>query len=95
MDLIMSNSQIYSIIERFYTRFKYKNSFKIKHPLPEINDIQLIKAYIRDCIYTNEVNFIKQNAIIKYRLTNHFNQEIICLNILWEDYKDLMKENKL
>ena len=90
MDIFISNYQIYSIIERFYSKYKSKK-YQRKTTLPNIQDIIFIQAYINSCIYSNEINLQKENIIIKFKLINNdLVDEIISLNILYDDYKDLI-----
>lgn len=92
-DLVFINKyQIYSIIERFYSKYKYRVSGRTKTKnLPNMNDILFVEAYTNSCVYSNQSNLQKENIIIKFKLTdNDLVNEIISLNILYDDYKDLI-----
>jgi hypothetical protein len=56
-----------------------------------MDDIIFIEAYTNTCIYTNQTIFKKENIIIKYKINNNnLLDEIISLNILYDEYKDLI-----
>ena len=91
MEINTNNNEVYSIINRFYSRYKlWRNP---GHPNPNklsnfIQDIYLIKVYKRVCTYSNNENSYKENLVVKYKYKNI--DEIISLNIPWEEYKDLL-----
>tara|TARA_B110000971_G_C19903702_1_gene451221 strand:- start:381 stop:656 length:276 start_codon:yes stop_codon:yes gene_type:complete len=91
MEIDLNNQQICCIIERVYQKFKPRIIPHIptipKHKkIISPTDIILIKAYILPCIYSNGINTQKENLVIKYS----YNKEIINLNILLANYKDLL-----
>lgn len=82
---------MYSIImERFHSKYisvKHKGKPNPNKLPSNQEEIHLIEAYVVPCIYSNNKNNKKrENLIIKFR----FEQDIISLNILLEDYKDLL-----
>ena len=86
MEIQLNKNQFYLIIKRIYLKFKLRRK---PNPTKEIfltEDIVLVKAYIFPCIYSNNENIKKENLVIKYI----YNKEIISLNILLDDYKDLL-----
>jgi hypothetical protein len=86
-------NHIINIIKRYHSRFSYKlcpgrrkEIFYLK-----ANDLIYICSYIKECKYANELEKIdnKLHLIIKYKLIN--DNTMISLNILLENYKDLIK----
>jgi hypothetical protein len=92
MKIFISNYQIYTILQRFNSKYKFKNSEKkTKKFLPQLDDIIFIEAYTNTCIYTNQTILKKENIIIKFKINNNdLLDEIISLNILFDEYKDLI-----
>jgi hypothetical protein len=93
MKIFISNYQINSIIERFYSKYKYRQCGRTRSTknIPYIQDIIFIQAYTYPCIYSNQSNLQKENIIIKFKIDNNdLVDEIISLNILYDDYKDLI-----
>lgn len=91
MELKSSNREIYFIIKRFYTKYKLRRNPGNPNPnilSKNIQDISLIKIYKRVCTYSNNENMYKENLVIKYKYKNK--DEIISLNLPWDDYKDLL-----
>lgn len=92
MKIFITNFQVHSIMERFYSKYKYRHSDRTTKKLPNLQDIIFIQAYTNLCIYSNQSNLQKENIIIKFKLINNdLVDEIISLNILYDDYKDLIK----
>lgn len=88
--LFINNKQMYCIMERFHSKYiSVKNKGKPNpNKLPSNQEeIHFIEAYIHPCIYSNNSNEKRENLIIKFRFTE---EDIISLNILLEDYKDLL-----
>jgi hypothetical protein len=77
------------MIERFYGekfiyRFKYNDNQK--KFIPKKEEIQMQNMYLRNTIFSNEnENIVKRMIILKYK----YKDEIITLNINYEDYSDL------
>lgn len=91
MEIKTNNKEVYSIIQRFYSRYKLRRNADRSNPNKLSNfiqDICLIQVYKRVCTYSNNENSYKENLVIKYKYKNV--NEIICLNIPWEEYKDLL-----
>ena len=91
--LFISNKQMYSIMERFHSKYISRRNKGKPNPntLPSSqDDIKFIQAYINPCIYSNNENKKRENLIIKFKYEK-ISQDIISLNILLEDYKDLIK----
>ena len=91
MEIKSTNTEVYYIIQRFYNRYKLIRNPSYPNPnilSNHIQDITLIKMYKRSCIYSNKENCYKENLVIKYKYKNA--NEIISLNILWDNYKDLL-----
>jgi hypothetical protein len=85
--LNLSNEQIYSILKRFHTKYVLTKRDANPNKLPDNQEeIHFIQAYICPCIYSNIENQIRENLFIKFI----FKQDTISLNILLEDYKDLL-----
>jgi len=87
--LFISNKQMYSIMERFHSKYISRRNKGKPNPntLPSSqDDIQIVQAYIVPCIYSNNENQKRENLFIKFI----FKKETISLNILLEDYKDLL-----
>ena len=55
-------------------------------------DIICINSYKKECKYSNEFEKInvKTHLVIKYKILQDFEQSIISLNILLEEYQDLL-----
>jgi hypothetical protein len=87
----LDKAKVYKILERFYIKFKRRRTFK---PNPNgsppcIDEIKIIKIYKRSCKYVNETeNKMRENLVIKLQLNS--NLEYYNLNVLYEDYKDLL-----
>jgi len=96
---ILTNDQLHEILKRFHEKFylrKKNNNTKNKmnpNKLPLIENLKFIKAYKSYCSYTGEKEYIykKYHIIIKYKISNLSNDGLVCLNILFEDYKDFFE----
>ena len=91
MEIKTTHTEVYNIIKRFYNRYKLRRNPSNPNPnifSNHIHDITLIKIYKRSCIYSNAENSYKENLVIKYKYKNA--NEIISLNIPWDNYKDLL-----
>ena len=87
--LFINKNQMYCIIERFYSKYisvKHKGKPNPNKLPSNQEEIHLIESYVVPCIYSNSENKKRENLIIKFR----FEQDIISLNILLEEYKDLL-----
>jgi len=87
--LFINNKQMYSIIERFHSKYKSAKNKGKPNPnkLPSNQEeIHLIEACIVPCIYSNNENQKRENLIIKFR----YEKDIVSLNILLEEYNDLL-----
>lgn len=92
----LTNYQLHEILKRFYDKFylrKKGNSIIKKinpNKLPLMENLSFIKAYKSYCSYTGEKEYIykKYHIIIKYKISNLSNDGLVCLNILYDDYKD-------
>ena len=93
MELNVIRNQVYTAIHIFYTKFKLRRS---SDPNPNqfiadnINQIKILKIYYKKCIYSKDINQIKDNIVILFKL-NEFKKEVISLNLLFDDYKDIFK----
>jgi hypothetical protein len=92
MEVMLNNNQFYFILERFYSKFMLR-----KRTGPNPNKymcnreyIYLIKAYKIQCVYTDNENKKKDNLVIKYTYKNNDIEEFISLNVLLDEYKDLI-----
>lgn len=88
----LEKQKVYQILERFYTRFKRRRVFKEnpngKTP-PNINTMKNVQIYKRTCKYINENNIeVKPNLVIKIQY--YEKEEYYILNVLYDDYKDLL-----
>jgi len=91
MEIKTTNIEVYDIIKRFYSKYKLRRNPGNPNPnilSKYIQDIYLIKLYKRVCTYSNNENIYKENLVIKYKYKNK--DEIISLNLPWDDYKDLL-----
>ena len=92
--IYLHENQIINIIKRFHNKFSYRNkSNKIKKIFYlEENDIEYITAYKKECKYCKKLEEIitKCHIVIKYKILHDVDQSIVSLNILLDDYKDLM-----
>jgi hypothetical protein len=87
----LDNTKISKIFERFHQRFKRRRKF-LSNPngksLPNIDTIKNIKIYKRTCKYVNENSSeTKANLVIKIQYST---KEYYILNVLYDDYKDLL-----
>ena len=94
MELNLNNNQVYSAIHRFYSNFKLRRkSASDSNPnqciLDNINKIIIVKIYYKKCVYSNDKNVIKDNIFIIFKL-NECKKEVISLNLLLENYKDIL-----
>jgi hypothetical protein len=95
MELESSNNEVYYIIKRFNSKYKLRRNPDFPNPnilSNYIEDISLIKIYKRFCTYSNNENMYKENLVIKYKYKNK--NEIITLNIPFDEYKDLLTSSK-
>lgn len=90
MNLFMTHSQIYSIIQRFDSKYKYRKSNRTKETKLKSQDIIFVEAYINSCIYSNQSNLQKENIIIKFKIKNMEENAVFSLNVLYDEYKDLL-----
>jgi len=94
MELIIH--QLHLAIHRFYSNFKLR---RCNSPNPNLfilnnlSKIKIIKIYCKKCIYSKDSNQIKDNIVIVFKLSV-FKRENINLNLLFEDYKDIIKDYK-
>jgi len=88
MEISLDENQFYSILKRFRSKLKYKNGEQIykENKISSKEDISLLETYKISCIYSNENNEKRENLVLKYICNN----EVIILNILLEEYKDLI-----
>jgi hypothetical protein len=93
MELNLNNNQVYSAIHRFYSNFKLRRNRNDSNPnqciLDNINNIIIVKIYCKKCLYSNDINIIKDNIVIIFKL-NECKKEVIRLNLLLENYKDIL-----
>jgi hypothetical protein len=93
MELNLNNNQVYLVIHRFYSNFKLRRNRNDSNPnqyiLDNINKIIIVKIYYKKCIYSNDINEIKDNIVIIFKL-NECKKEFISLNLLLENYKDVL-----
>lgn len=90
----LDKNKIYNILERFHTRYKKRRKFEPNQNgiIPPLLDyIQSIQIYKRTCIYSSEFrnNTIKEHLVIKIKRYPKTSDYYI-LNLLFEDYKDLL-----
>lgn len=73
------------LLRKFDSKFRYKNGNKktIRYNIDQIKDV-----YTKLCKYTNNENNFKMHLIIKFTLKNE--DGIICLNLLLDNYQDLI-----
>jgi len=93
MQISTTNKNIFYILKRFHSSFQLRRNPGNKNPnvlSNNINDINIIRVYKRNCIYTNDQQDLKENLVIKYQYKN--NPEIISLNIPLYKYQDLLNE---
>ena len=94
MELNLNDNRIYDAIHRFYSNFTKRLS---DGPNPNqiiidnLKHIKILKIYCKKCIYSNDNNIIKDNIVIVYLFDNLY-KEVIHLNLLLEDYKDIFKD---
>ena len=88
----LDKTKVYQILERFYTKFRRRRVFTPNpngESPPNINTMQTVKIYKRTCKYINEnSNETKANLVIKIQY--YTSNEYYILNVLYEDYKDLL-----
>ena len=92
MDLNVIKNQAQLAVHRFYSKFKlrlYNGPNPNQFILNNINKIQILKIYCKKCIYSNDKNELKDNIVIVFKLSE-FRNEAIYLNLLLEDYKDIL-----
>jgi hypothetical protein len=89
----IDKTKVGKILERFHEKFKRRRKF-IGNPNPnpntiDINNINTIQIYKRTCKYVNETEIeTKANLVIKIQYSPK--KEYYILNVLYEDYKDLL-----
>lgn len=86
----LDNTKVCKILERFHEKFKKRRKFKGNpNPTPKTIDMNNIQIYKRTCKYVNETEIeIKANLVIKIQYSQK--KEYYILNVLYEDYKDLL-----
>jgi len=94
----LTNHQLHEILKRFYDKFYLRRKGYDKNKinpnkLPNIHNLNFISAYKKYCSYTGKKEYIykKHHIIIKYKLLNLLENGSFCLNILYEDYMDLLE----
>ena len=94
----MTNYQLFEILKRFYSKFYQRKKGNDKNrinpnKLPNIDNLRFVKAYKRFCSYTGKKEYIykKYHIFIKYQLLNTIDSGNFCLNILYDDYSDLIE----
>jgi len=91
MQISTTNKNIFYILKRFHSSFQLRRNPGNKNPnvlSNNINDINIIRVYKRNCIYSNDTQVLKEHLVIKYKYKN--SSEIITLNLPWEKYNDLL-----
>jgi hypothetical protein len=87
-------NQVISIIEKFDTKFTYKLCPGRKKDLTSIKeeDIIYINSYIKECKYAEVEKKIenKLHLIIKYKFKNDISHGVYSLNILLDNYKNII-----
>jgi len=88
-------SKVDKILQRFHEKFKRRLTFKANpNPYPkniDMDTIKIIDIYKRTCKYANETeNETKTNLVIKMQYTSRPRAGLYSLNVLYEDYKDLL-----
>jgi len=92
MDLTLNNKQIYSIIQRFHSKFMLR--IKKDNPNPKsvlftVDDIYLDQVYKLPCTYANHnYNEKREHLVIKYFYKDE--KEVTSLNLLLDEYNDLI-----
>lgn len=83
--------QIICILNRFQNKFVYKKNPCKKKSVILFENTIIMNIYKKKCIYAKDLNsnFHKDHLIIKYK--NETEETIMCLNILFDDYKDLLE----
>jgi hypothetical protein len=78
----------YSIIQRYYNRFCYrKRNDKSKRIAPNKEDIQILRVYSGNTIFSSNKNIVKEMINIHYQIQN---DDIVHLSIDLEFYTDLL-----
>jgi hypothetical protein len=91
INIELSLLKLKTILDRFHNKFKYRKNTGKKKPILdyEFQNIHVIDIKIKQCVYTNSINDIKQNLIVKYYIYDQ-DTSIISLNLLFDDYKDII-----
>jgi len=89
MKLSLNKYQLCCIIKRFRSKLKYRNGLPMyeQNKISNKEDISLLEAYKIQCVYSNSTNVKRENLVLKYTCNN----EVILLNILLDEYKDLIQ----
>ena len=86
---VLDKTKVYDILERFHTKFKKRRKFS-QNPNPKPNrnfpPIKHIEVYKRTCKFS--LNETKPMLVIKIQYST--NKEYYILNVLYDDYKDLL-----
>jgi hypothetical protein len=84
-------NQIINILNRFQNKFTYTKNPHKKKTIILFKNTVIINIYKKKCLYSKDFNsnFYKDHLIIKYKNENE--DTIMCLNILFDDYKDLFE----
>jgi hypothetical protein len=82
----------YTIIHRYYNRFhRRKNNNDYKKPSPPTKEnVNILRVYSRNTIFSSNENIVKEMLIIHYQIMNNgHNNDIFHLSISVDNYKDI------
>jgi hypothetical protein len=94
--ILLNYNQVINILKRYYSKFTYKlTANRVKDQFKfNVNNIIYINSYIIKCVYVNEklekYEREKSHLVLKYCIDNDNYTSIISLNILLDDYIDLI-----
>jgi hypothetical protein len=93
----LNTYQFTCILNRFNNKFIYR---KYPYKNKKLNTFYengngnaiIINIYKKKCTYTKDFhsNYYKDHLIIKYKKQDETDNTVICLNIVLDDYKDLL-----
>lgn len=84
----INNKHLIKILMRFNDKFRYKDNEK--RPTNKMYDVDTIKdVYTKICKYTQDEINEKTHLVIRFTAKNQ--DGIICLNVLLDNYNDLIQ----
>jgi hypothetical protein len=87
-----SKVKLIMILTRRNEKFRYRNNSRTTNKIYDIDDIDNIETiFEKDCKYAQEHIYEKTHIVIRFSVKNEVG--IICLNLLLNEYEDLLLDS--